>query len=207
MKAGSPRPPRWWAVLGILVLLVGAVLLRTGSDAPQAPQAADPAAAAAPPDLISLRAAADLEPCPAGLGPQLPDVSLPCLGGGPPVALRSAPPGRPTLVNVWASWCAPCADEVPELVAFHQRAAGRVGLVGVLNTDEVSRGLAFSADFGMRYPSVVDDDGEVLRAFPPGPPVTVFLDAQGAVKHTRSGAFRDLAELEALVAEHLGVKV
>ena len=191
------RPSQWWAVVGIVVLLLAALALREQRPAP----------AAQGPDVASLRAAADLERCPTGLGPSLPDLVLPCLGGGPDVELRSAAPGRPTLVNVWATWCAPCADEVPELVAFHERAGDRVGLVGVLTTDVVARGLAFSADFGMRYPSVVDDDGEVLRAFPPGPPVTVFLDAQGAVVHTRSGAFRDLAELETLVAEHLGVRL
>jgi cytochrome c biogenesis protein CcmG, thiol:disulfide interchange protein DsbE len=188
---------QWWALLGIGVLLAAAVLLR---DEP-AP------AASADPDLQALRTAASLEPCPSGLGPQMPDVVLPCLGGGPDVALRAEAPGRPTLVNVWASWCAPCADEAPELVAFHDKAAGRVGVVGVLNVDVQSRGLAFSRDFGMRYPSVVDDDRVVLSAFPPGPPVTVFLDAEGRVVHTRSGAFRDLAEIEALVAEHLGVQL
>jgi len=194
---GRLRAPQWWALLGIAVLLVGAVLLRD-----------DPApAASSAPDLSALRTAAALEPCPQGLGPELPDLVLPCLGGGPDVALRAQPPGRPTLVNVWASWCAPCADEVPELVAFHERAGDRVGLVGVLNTDVVHRGLAFSRDFGMRYPSVVDDDGEVLRAFSPGPPVTLFLDADGRVVHQRSGAFRDLAELEGLVARHLDVRL
>ncbi len=204
MRDGSTAAPavrlrrsQWWALLGIAVLLVAALLLRE-----------DPAPAApAGPDLAALRTAAALEPCPRGLGPELPDLVLPCLGGGPDVPLRAQAPGRPTLVNVWASWCAPCADEVPELVAFHERAGDRVGLVGVLTTDVLSRGLAFSRDFGMRYPSVVDDDGEVLRAFPPGPPVTLFLDAEGRVVHSRSGAFRDLAELEGLVAEHLGVRL
>ena len=47
----------------------------------------------------------------------------------------------------------------------------------------------------------------MLRAFPPGPPVTLFMDAEGRVAHTRSGAFRDLAEVEALVAQHLGVRL
>jgi hypothetical protein len=47
----------------------------------------------------------------------------------------------------------------------------------------------------------------VLRAFPPGPPVTLFLDAEGRVVHRRSGAFTDLAEIEGLVAEHLGVRL
>lgn len=188
---------QWWALAGVVVLLLGAVALRDRGSAP--------APAAAAPDLQALRASASLDPCPAGLGPELPDLVLPCLGGGPDVDLRSAPPGRPTLVNVWASWCAPCADEVPELVAFHERAGDRVGLVGVLTTDEPSRGLAFSSDFGIRYPSVVDADGDVLRTASPGPPVTLFLDAAGRVVHTQRGAFADLAELEGLVAEHLGV--
>jgi cytochrome c biogenesis protein CcmG, thiol:disulfide interchange protein DsbE len=188
---------QWWALLGVGLLLVAALLLRE-----------EPAPAAPPgPDLRALRTAAALEPCPAGLGPDLPDVVLPCLGGGPDVRLQSAVPGRPTLVNVWASWCAPCAEEAPELVAFAEKAAGRVGLVGVLHQDDRGRGLAFSRDFGMRWPSVVDDDGEVQRAFQPGPPVTLFLDAEGRVVHQRSGAFRDLAEIEGLVAEHLGVQL
>ena len=194
-----PGRSQLWALVGVVVLLVAAVALRDRT--PEQSQAAPG------PDVAALRAQASLEPCPAGLGPELPDLVLPCLGGGPAVDVGSAPPGRPTLVNVWASWCAPCADEVPELVAFHERVGERVGLVGVLTTDEMARGLAFSADFGIRYPSVVDDDGAVLRTVSPGPPVTLFLDAEGEVVHTRRGAFRDLAELEALVAEHLGVQL
>lgn len=187
-----------WGLVGVVALLLAAVALRE-------PGAAEPPAAG--PDVAALQAQASLEPCPAGLGPELPDLVLPCLGGGPEVDLRSAPPGRPTIVNVWASWCAPCADEVPELVAFHERAGDRVGVVGVLTTDEVGRGLLFSSDFGIRYPSVVDDDGAVMREYSPGPPVTLFLDAAGEVVHTRRGAFADLAELEGLVAEHLGVRL
>ena len=199
---GRLRRSQWWALLGIGLVLAAAVLLR---DDP-APAAA-PVSTAAAPDLTALRTAAALEPCPAGLGPELPDVVLPCLGGGPDVALRAEPPGRPTLVNVWASWCAPCAEEAPDLVAFAEKAAGRVAVVGVLHQDDLGRGLAFTRDFRMRYPSVVDADGEVQRAFRPGPPVTLFLDAEGRVVHQRSGAFRDLAEVEGLVAEHLGVQL
>ena len=194
---GRLRASQWWALLGVAVLLAGALLLRD-----------EPAPAAAPGlDVAALRTSASLASCPQGLGPELPDVVLPCLGGGPDVELQAQPPGVPTLVNVWASWCAPCAEEAPDLVAFSEAAAGRVAVVGVLHQDDLGRGLAFSRDFGMRYPSVVDDDGEVLRAFPPGPPTTLFLDAEGRVVHTRSGAFRDLAEIERLVAEHLGVQL
>lgn len=166
----------------------------------------DPVSATASPELVALRAAAALEPCPGGLGPALPDLSLPCLGGGPAVELRAAPPGRPTLVNIWASWCAPCRDEVPELVAFHAKAGDKVGLVGVLTTDTERNGLEFSRQFGITYPSLVDDDGEVRRVNGISIPQTLFLDAQGRVVFVQHGPFGNLAELQALVAQHLGVR-
>lgn len=195
---------RLLALLGVLALLAGALALGTRDRAPDAP--ADDGSAAAP-DLTPLRQAAALEPCPSGLGPALPDLVLPCLGGGPDVPLTAAAPGRPTLVNVWASWCPPCVEEVPALAAFHQRAGDRVGLVGVLTTDTERSALTFAAELGMRWPSLVDDDGLVLRAFPPGPPTTLFLDAQGRVVYQHSGAFTGVEQIAALVSEHLDVQL
>jgi cytochrome c biogenesis protein CcmG, thiol:disulfide interchange protein DsbE len=96
---------------------------------------------------------------------------------------------------------------VPDLVAFAEKAGDRVGLVGVLTQDTEENGLEFSRQFGIGYPSLVDPDGEVFRAFRPGPPVTLFLDAQGTVRHKVSGKVDSLEQLEALVAEHLGVSV
>ena len=188
---------QWAALAGAAVLLTGAFALRGQSDEPPAVDER----------VTELRAAADLAACPDGLGPELPDLVLPCLGGGDDVDLQSAPPGRPTLVNVWATWCPPCVEEVPDLLAFQEKAGDRVGLVGVLTQDTERNGLEFARQFGIHYPSVVDDQGEVFRAFRPGPPVTLFLDAQGRVVHKKSGKFADVAEIEALVAEHLGVDV
>ena len=165
-------------------------------------QREDPADAA---DLAGLRRAAQLEPCPAGLGPKLPDLTLPCLGGGKAVALRGAAPGVPTLVNVWATWCGPCVREVPTLVAFSRKAAGKVAVVGVDTEDESDKALTFAAQYGMHYPSVVDIDGRVLRAYGSGPPVTLFVDAEGRVAHTEQGELHSVDEIEDLVAKHLGV--
>ncbi len=190
------RRSQWAALAGVAVLLAGAFVVRA-QDQPRPDT----------PSLAPLREAAALAPCPRGLGPDVPALVLPCLGGGPDVDLRAAAPGRPTLVNVWATWCPPCVEEVPDLVAFADEAGGRVGLVGVLTQDPQRNGLEFARQLGMRYPSVVDDQGEVFRAFRPGPPVTLFLDAQGRVVHKRSGRFKDVAEIEALVAEHLGVRL
>jgi cytochrome c biogenesis protein CcmG/thiol:disulfide interchange protein DsbE len=201
---------QWAALAGVALLLAAAFVVRDGSAAPTAGPAGAQAAAASgesAAELAALREAADLAPCPAGLGPELPDLVLPCLGDGTEVALRSAPPGRPTLVNVWGTWCPPCVDEVPELVAFARRAGDRVAVVGVLTQDRERNGLEFARQFDVHYPNLVDGQGAVLRAFPPGPPVTLFLDPAGRVVHRKSGAFRDLAQLEAMVAEHLGVRL
>lgn len=115
-----------------------------------------------------------------------------CRPCGPP--RRSSPASRASGRRCRTSSC-PASAVVPTSSCGRSRPAG---VVGVLTRDVRSRGPAFSRGFGMRYPSVVDDDGDVLRAFSPGPPVTVFLDAEGRVVHRRSGAFRDLAEVEAL---------
>jgi thiol-disulfide isomerase/thioredoxin len=159
------------------------------------------------PDLAGLRAAAALQPCPPGLGRDLPALRLPCLGGGNRVDLRHAGPGRPVLVSVWASWCGPCVREVPALVSFAKLVQGRVDVVGVTTEDPQDKSLRFAADYGMHYPSLVDDDGLVLRAFRPGPPVTLFLDASGHVTFKHSGELHSIAEIEQLVATHLGVTV
>jgi cytochrome c biogenesis protein CcmG, thiol:disulfide interchange protein DsbE len=207
--AGTASPPRSrraarvLVLLGVLALLAVALVLGTRDGPPPAAVAAGPDAA----ELAALRDAAQLPGCPGGLGPDLPDVVLPCLSGGPDVRVAAATTGRPTVVNVWASWCGPCVREVPLLAAFADRAGDRVDLVGVLTQDSLRSALTFAEATGMGWPSLVDDDGVVMRAFSPAPPVTLFVTPDGDVAHVERGEFPDLASLEALVAEHLGVRL
>ena len=198
---------QWAALAGVGLMLVGALVVRQRSEAGAgSTQTRTQSSTQTGPDLAALRDAADLAPCPAGLGPELPDLVLPCLGGGPDVDLTSAAPGRPTLVNVWATWCPPCVDEVPELVDLSARAGDSLSVVGVLTQDPASNGLEFSRQFGVRYPSLLDEQGELRYAVSSqAVPVTLFLDAQGRVVHTKRGPFADRAEVDGLVRQHLGV--
>ena len=191
---------RLLGLLGVLVLLGGALFFSTRDRAAGGRRAGeDPALAAA-------RVAAALPACPQGLTTDLPAQVLPCYAGGPGVQV-SAAPGRPTVVNLWATWCGPCVDEVPELVRFAAEAGDRVGVVGVVHEDSPESVYAFARQFGINYPLVRDDAGGVLRRYGAGPPRTLLVAADGTVAYVKVGAFRSVAQLEDAVATHLGVRL
>lgn len=156
-------------------------------------------------------AAAALRPCPAtapGVRARaggLPDLTLDCVGAGPPVTL-SALRGRPLLVNVWASWCAPCEEEMPVLARAEAALGNRVQFLGVLLEDDRALGLAAARDAGVRFPSVSDGDGRTRRPLRlVGPPTTLLVAPDGQVRHVKLGPVRSVEEVRTLVAEHLGV--
>jgi cytochrome c biogenesis protein CcmG, thiol:disulfide interchange protein DsbE len=136
----------------------------------------------------------------------LPAVTFDCLGGGELDLARA--PGTPTVVNLWASWCTPCREELPVLQEFADAAAGTVQVVGVISKDGVPQADSFAADAGVSFPGAFDGDGRLMAELGlPGLPATYFLDASGAVVHTETGPVDSLDELEGLVAEHLGVRL
>lgn len=195
-----PGRGRLLGLLAVLALLAVALVVGLrGGDEPEA-------APSVSPQLLAARTAAALPPCLPGLTTELPALSLPCFDGGPAVR-ADAPPGRPLLVNIWATWCPPCVDEVPELVAFAAKAGDRVGVVGVVTEDTPESVYAFAKAFGVNYPLVRDDLGDVLRRYGVGPPITLLVTADGRVASVQRGAFPTLAAVEDAVATHLGVRL
>lgn len=192
-----------WAGLGVVAVLVAAALVLPqvlGGDASTEPGVVTDA-------LRVKQAAAALAPCPSGLGPAMPDLTVRCLGGGPDVRLSSAlSTGRPTVVNVWGSWCGPCVKEVPDLIRFAGAATGRVSVVGVNTTDVDDFALDYAVKAGMHYASVVDSDARLSEAFGTGVPKTLLLAADGRVVHIARGAL-SYAELTAMVKRYLGLSV
>jgi len=129
----------------------------------------------------------------------LPPLTLPCLTSGPAVDL-SALGGSPVLVNLWASWCGPCREEMPLLQAAHERYGDQVAFLGVNTEDTDSAAASLLGDLGITYPQVVDVDGDLLAHLgPPGLPVTVVLDRDGRVAGTHIGQL-DSQGIEALLA-------
>jgi thiol-disulfide isomerase/thioredoxin len=170
---------------------------------------ADDEPAAAPTPVADVDTA--LDPCPqqpdrpAEGAQTLPAVTLDCLGGGELDTGRA--PGTPTVLNLWASWCTPCRDELPVLQQFADAAAGKVQVVGVISKDGVPQADSFAADAGVTFPGAFDGQGQLMSELGHNAlPWTYFLDASGAVVHVESGPVESLDELEALVAQYLGVR-
>jgi cytochrome c biogenesis protein CcmG/thiol:disulfide interchange protein DsbE len=99
--------------------------------------------------------------------------------------------GKVVLLNVWATWCHPCRDEIPQLEALHQkhRAAG-LEIVGVsidaAGTEEGIR--TFMRDFKMTYPVWFDPDERVTAQFlTVGVPETFLIDRAGVIRWRKIG--------------------
>jgi thiol-disulfide isomerase/thioredoxin len=90
------------------------------------------------------------------------------------------------LVNVWASWCAPCRQEMPTLAKAAATEGGSdLLVVGVDERDRSSSARAFSSSLGASYPSLVDSDSRLLAQLPMLPhnaiPSSLVIDRDGAV--------------------------
>jgi cytochrome c biogenesis protein CcmG, thiol:disulfide interchange protein DsbE len=137
----------------------------------------------------------------------LPDLELPCLGGGNAVPLRRLT-GRPTVLNLWASWCPPCKEELPAFSRLSTAARGKLQVVGVASKDIPGRSVEYAADSGMTFPSLQDESGTLLRALRrTGLPATVLLTADGSVADVYQGTPLTDTTLRALVKAKLGVDV
>lgn len=189
MSRGRLRPSRSEVVTTLVVVLLvaaGIVALwprsQSANDAP-----ATPATVSSDADLAAPRARAALAPCPAenatsrAAGP-LAGVRVPCLGAPGSVDLGAALAGRPALLNVWASWCAPCRTELPALAEYAAR-PGAVPVIGIDVRDDPRSALTLLADLGVRLPSVTDPDGALAAALalPPAVPVSYLVRADGSV--------------------------
>lgn len=131
---------------------------------------------------------------------ELPDLA----GTAQPMAQWA---GRVRVVNYWATWCAPCRDEMPAFSRLHDKYSHRgVQFVGI-SIDEPEKIKAFLQATPVSYPLLVAGPG-VLQATvdlgngPQGLPFTVVFDRGGRVVANRLGRFSE-TDLENLIIRQL----
>ena len=140
------------------------------------------------------------QPTAKAMAGRLPDVTMPSIEGGPSVDLGEL--RGPAVVNVWASFCEPCKRELPIYAAFAKRHAGEIDVLGIDFQDQLKdKARAMMRTAGVEYPVAYDFDGE-LRAF--ALPKLVLVDEAGKVVYDQYVEIKSAAQLEDLVAEHLG---
>lgn len=126
-------------------------------------------------------------------GERIAPLTLARFGGGR-VALPGGFAGRPLLVNVWASWCGPCIEEMPELQRFAaSQGADGVQVLGIALDDEANV-RDFLGKVPVSYPIALDTPGPadagVRLGNPRGVlPYSVLLSADGRVLKQRIGPF------------------
>jgi thiol-disulfide isomerase/thioredoxin len=152
----------------------------------------------------------------AGSGPTIPTIGgAPTGNAAPEFAIdlldgtrfrlsdHLASDGRPVILNLWASWCGPCREEMPALDAV-ARANPGVYLIGVAVDDEPTAARRFADEIGVGYSLAIDEDNTVGNRYPsPGLPATFFIDGQGQiVRIVYGGVTQD--QVEDLIDELFG---
>lgn len=126
-------------------------------------------------------------------GDALPALVLPGIDGHA-LDIRQRFAGRPLLVNVWASWCGPCIDEMPELARFAEGQGARGVQVLGLALDTPEDVQAFLQRVPVGYPIVIETPGPRDASVQLGNtqgllPYSVLFDAQGRLVKAKLGPF------------------
>lgn len=148
------------------------------------------------PALPAFQATGDRRPLPA-------DGAFPAVTAGEFEGMLVGQRGTPVVVNVWASWCAPCRTEMPLLQRAARNYAGRAVILGVASKDSPDAAAAFLDEFGIRYPNVFDATGEIrVRLELTAYPTTYVFGADGRLRSRVIGGVSE-QQLAALIDDAL----
>ncbi len=161
--------------------------------------------------LAEPRSRADLAPCPAagvGAGPaKLRGITVECAADGADVDVAEALAGRTVVLNLWAYWCAPCAEELPAMAEYQRRVGPAVSVVTVHQDENETAALLQLAELGVRLPTLQDGRRLIAAALqvPNVMPATVVLRPDGSVAEILPRSFASADDIAAAVDPQIGV--
>ena len=138
-------------------------------------------------------------------GKTLLGVSLPDLNGKEQPLSQWK--GKVLIVNFWATWCAPCREEMPEFVKLQKEYGDRgVQFVGIA-VDDPAKVKQFATELGLNYPALIGGYGAVELSKSLGNsvgalPYTLILDRAGSISRTQLGPIKT-ADLREIIAQLL----
>jgi thiol-disulfide isomerase/thioredoxin len=100
--------------------------------------------------------------------------------------------GQPRLINFWATWCAPCRREMPDLMALHDELDGQAMVIGIA-LDFPEEVKLYVEELGIKYPILIADDlagTRLVRDLGNANgllPYSVFVDQQGVIREVKLG--------------------
>jgi peroxiredoxin len=112
--------------------------------------------------------------------------------------------GQPLIINFWATWCAPCRIEMPELQNAYEAYQDQDLMILAVNAQEEEQHVRdFFAELGLTFKPLLDNDGQVGRAYGAlGLPSTYFIDGSGEVTAVHRGILTG-SQIEEYVAQIL----
>jgi cytochrome c biogenesis protein CcmG/thiol:disulfide interchange protein DsbE len=129
-----------------------------------------------------------------------PNFSLGLFDGSTFTLNEALATGKPVVVNFWASWCGPCADEAPLLQDAARRTGDQVTFIGVNVQDQDSDAQAFMRRYGVTYPNGSKNAGPISVQYGMrGVPETYFIAPDGRL--IRKWNTLTAADLEQFLAE------
>ena len=120
-------------------------------------------------------------------GAPAPQIALQVVGGGTSDLIAER--GKVVLVNFWATWCEPCKAEMPALQQLADELRGRSFVLYSVDLQEDGPQVeAFQRQYGLNLYALLDDNGDVTRAYGVRAlPATFLIDQQGVVRQQRLG--------------------